>query len=47
MMVYNYFKPAQGSAKLVVMPYYTSIFIKEDQTFYGMVISFMLIFMII
>ena len=31
----NYFKPAQGSAKLVVMPYYTSIFIKEDQTFYG------------
>lgn len=31
----NYFKPAQGSAKLVVMPYYTSIFIKENQTFYG------------
>ena len=31
----NYIKPAQGSAKLVVMPYYTSIFIKEDQTFYG------------
>ena len=31
----NYFKPAQESAKLVVMPYYTSIFIKEDQTFYG------------
>ena len=31
----NYFKPTQGSAKLVVMPYYTSIFIKGDQTFYG------------
>lgn len=43
----NYFKPTQGSAKLVVMPYYTSIFIKEIKHFMEMVISFMLMFMII
>lgn len=31
----DYFKPVQNSANLVVMPYYTSVFVKSNQTFYG------------
>lgn len=31
----DYFKAAEGSANLVVMPYYSSVFVKSNQTFYG------------